>query len=119
MTTVLSRVDTTTNEYRKSAVRWARRALQPGAAVILGIETTTPEAGAIAGRVGYSNLLNRARSSRVSVSTRESCKWAEPVLPTWVANGGVRAVVVCTSCVLPTPAGHFVRSRMSHDRLFV
>jgi len=58
MTTVLSRVDTTTNDYRKSAVRWARGALQPGAAVILGIETTTPEAGAISGKVGYSDVLN-------------------------------------------------------------
>ena len=47
MTTVLSRVDTTTNEYRKCSVRWARRVLQPGAAVILGIQTTTPAAGAI------------------------------------------------------------------------
>ena len=55
MTTVLSSADTTTNEYRKSSVRWARRALQPGAAVILRIETTAPEAGAISGRVGYSN----------------------------------------------------------------
>ena len=47
MTTVLSRVDTTTNEYRRASVRWARRALEPGAAVILGMETTAPEAGAI------------------------------------------------------------------------
>lgn len=47
MTTVLSCVDTTTNGYRKCSVRWARRALQPGAAVILGIQTTTPAAGAI------------------------------------------------------------------------
>jgi len=47
MTTVLSPVDTTTNGYRKCSVRWARRALQPGAAVILGIQTTTPEAGAM------------------------------------------------------------------------
>jgi DNA polymerase III epsilon subunit-like protein len=46
MTTALQREDTTTNEYRQAAVRWARRALQPGAAVILGIETTTPGAGA-------------------------------------------------------------------------
>lgn len=58
MTTVLSREDTTTNEYRRAAVRWARRALQPGAAVILGIETTTPAAGAVSGKVGYSNLRN-------------------------------------------------------------
>lgn len=37
----------TVSEQRQAAVRWARRALHPGAAVILGVETTTPGAGAL------------------------------------------------------------------------
>ena len=36
-----------TTEHRNSAVSWARRALQPGAAVILGMETTTPLVGSL------------------------------------------------------------------------
>lgn len=48
----------TVSEQRQAAVRWARRALRPGAAVILGVETTTPGAGALTGRKGYQNLPN-------------------------------------------------------------
>ncbi len=51
----------TSNEHRQSAVRFARRALHPGAAVILGMETTTPGTGSLGGKVGYSNLHSRIR----------------------------------------------------------
>ena len=37
----------TSSEHRQSAVRFARRALHPGAAVILGMETTTPGTGSL------------------------------------------------------------------------
>ena len=50
----------TASEHRQSAVRFARRALHPGAAVILGIETTTPGTGSLSGKVGYQNLRNRS-----------------------------------------------------------
>ena len=49
----------TSSEHRQSAVRFARRALHPGAAVILGMETTTPGSGSLSGKVGYQNLRNK------------------------------------------------------------
>ncbi len=51
----------TASEHRQSAVRFARRALNPGAAVSLGIETTTSGTGSLGGKVGYSNLHSRIR----------------------------------------------------------
>lgn len=36
----------TASEHRQAAVRWARSALRPGAAVVRGVEATTPGSGA-------------------------------------------------------------------------
>ncbi len=52
----------TSSEHRQLAVRFARRALHPAAAVILGMETTTPGSGSLAGRRSYQNLLNTGRT---------------------------------------------------------
>ena len=35
----------TVSDHRHATVRWARRALRPDTAVIIGLETTAPEAG--------------------------------------------------------------------------
>jgi len=47
MTTLMWQGKVTPGEHRQSVVRWARRVLRPDAAVILGLDTTTPEAGSL------------------------------------------------------------------------
>lgn len=47
MTALAWHENVTANEHRKTAVSWARRALRPCAAVIIGLETTAPGAGAL------------------------------------------------------------------------
>lgn len=59
----------TATEHRQGSVGWARRALLPGAAVILGMETTTPGGGAFAGKGGYSNLRNGRRPRKAKLAT--------------------------------------------------
>lgn len=58
MTALVLHENQTVGEHRQTAVRWARRALHPGVALIVGMETTTPEDGSLTGKVGYSNPLN-------------------------------------------------------------
>lgn len=47
MTAVVRCEGTAASEHRQSAVRWARRALRPGATVIIGLETTAPDTGSL------------------------------------------------------------------------
>ena len=47
MTALAWHENVTGNEHRKTVVSWARRALRPCAAVIIGFETTAPGAGAL------------------------------------------------------------------------
>ena len=47
MTALAWHENVTGNEHRQTTVSWARRALRPCAAVIIGLETTAPGAGAL------------------------------------------------------------------------
>ena len=58
----------TAGEHRQATVRWARRALRPDAAVIIGLGTTAPGSGSLSGKVGYSNLLNTGSLRTASIT---------------------------------------------------
>jgi DNA polymerase III epsilon subunit-like protein len=47
MTALAWHENVTANEHRQTAVSWARRALRPSAAVIIGLETTAPGTGGL------------------------------------------------------------------------
>ena len=51
----------TVSDHRHATVRWARRALRPDTAVIIGQGTTGPGSGALTGRVGYQKSPNTPR----------------------------------------------------------